>query len=195
MAVFFSSGRPANDGIGAVGFSSVRRIAAFGSFSPMSVRSGPGPSLPLCPILWHARQPDCATTSFPASYSSATSTSIWFGEPAGRWFAFDMSVPDAVVTLRGDLPAFTRHSDVEPHPVLYAESAGVWLDDFAGGWLTEQHVARHLAAGKRVAVVSPELHRRDHAAAWARWRGWGVWRDPDVLLCTDLPTDAEEAFA
>ena len=68
MAVFFSSGMPANDGIGAVGFSSVRRIAAFGSFSPMSVRSGPGPSLPLCPILWHARQPDCATTSFPASY-------------------------------------------------------------------------------------------------------------------------------
>ena len=32
MAVFFSSGMPANDGIGAVGFSSVRRIAAFGSF-------------------------------------------------------------------------------------------------------------------------------------------------------------------
>ncbi len=82
IAVFFSSGSPAKDGIGAVGFSSVRRIAAFGSFSPMSVRSGPGPSLPLCPILWHARQPDCAVMSLPSSYCSATSYSIELGDPA-----------------------------------------------------------------------------------------------------------------
>jgi hypothetical protein len=68
--------------MGAVGFSSVRRIAALGSLFAMSVRSGPGPSLPLWPILWHARQPDWAVISLPSSYSAATSYSIEFGEPA-----------------------------------------------------------------------------------------------------------------
>ena len=42
-----------------------------GSLSPMSVRCGPGPSLPFSPILWHARQPDWAATSLPASYCLA----------------------------------------------------------------------------------------------------------------------------
>ena len=36
MAVFFSCGSPRKDGIGAVGFSSVRRMAALGSLLPMS---------------------------------------------------------------------------------------------------------------------------------------------------------------
>ena len=35
----------------------------------MCVRFGPGPRLPLSPIRWHARHPDCATTSRPASNS------------------------------------------------------------------------------------------------------------------------------
>src|SRR3954464_6814899 len=81
-AVFLSSGMPANDGIGAVGFSSVRRIAPGCSLSPMSLRCGPGPSLPFSPILWQARQPDWAATSLPASYSGATFMSIEFGDPA-----------------------------------------------------------------------------------------------------------------
>jgi glycerophosphoryl diester phosphodiesterase len=113
----------------------------------------------------------------------------------GDWFVFDMSVPDALHCLRHALPTFTRHSDVEPDPVLYERAEGVWLDDFAGGWITEERVAAHLDAGKRVAVVSPELHRRDHDPVWAEWREWEVWSSPDVLLCTDRPEDAEEAFA
>ena len=44
-------------------------IAACGSVLPISVSSGPGPSLPFSPILWQARQPDCAATSLPGSYS------------------------------------------------------------------------------------------------------------------------------
>jgi glycerophosphoryl diester phosphodiesterase len=115
--------------------------------------------------------------------------------PAG-WFLFDMAVPDAVVSTRHGLPCFTRHSDVEPDPVLYAQSGGVWLDDLSGaGWVTEDRIAAHLAAGKRVAVVSPELHGRPHAQAWAAWRAWDVWTSPDVLLCTDLPSEALEVLA
>jgi len=111
-------------------------------------------------------------------------------------FLFDMSVPDAVVSLKHGLPVFTRHSDVEPDPVLYASSEGVWLDDFFDGrFVTEERIGAHLAAGKRVAVVSPELHGRDRESAWAEWLTWDVWSSPEVLLCTDAPADAEEVFA
>jgi hypothetical protein len=115
-------------------------------------------------------------------------------DTAARWFIFDMSVPDAVVSHRHGLPCFTRHSDLEPDPALYAEAEGVWLDDFAGGWLRERHVAEHLAVGKRVAVVSPELHGRPHEATWAAWSTWDVWSHPSVLLCTDLPDHARQVL-
>ena len=115
-------------------------------------------------------------------------------DPA-RWFSFDMSVPDTLGYLRLGLPAFTRHSDVEPHPVLLDTADGVWLDDFSGHWLSETVIEDHLAEGRSVAVVSPELHGRDHRAAWNDWRTWDVWTRPGVSLCTDHPLDAQEAFA
>ena len=111
------------------------------------------------------------------------------------WFAFDMSVPDTLRYVRAGLPYFSRHSEVEPEPALYEDACGVWLDDFFGGFVTEERIAAHLDAGKQVAVVSPELHGRDHAAAWAQWRGWSVWGSRRVHLCTDHPTQAEEVFA
>lgn len=111
------------------------------------------------------------------------------------WFAFDMSVPDALGYARRALPLFTRHSDLEPEPALYDDAVGVWLDDLGGGWLAGEHAARHLAAGKSVAIVSPELHGRPHREAWRRWADWDFWADPRVLLCTDHPREAEEVFA
>ena len=118
------------------------------------------------------------------------------GTDPGRAFVFDMSVPDALRYVRATtIPLFTRHSDVEREPALYADAPGVWLDDFAGGFITEERIAAHLRDGKRVAVVSPELHGREHVAAWREWRRWPVWREPGVLLCTDHPTTAQEVFA
>lgn len=114
---------------------------------------------------------------------------------ASHWFAFDMSVPDSLRYLRAGLPCFTRHSDLERRPASYEQAAGVWLDDFGGGWITEATIAAHLTAGKRVAVVSPELHGRDHNSVWREWRRWDVWRSEHVLLCTDRPEEAEEVFA
>ena len=62
--------------------SSERAIAAGFRRAPISVSFGPGPLLPFSPNWWQARQPDCAATSLPASYSGATSMSISVGEPA-----------------------------------------------------------------------------------------------------------------
>lgn len=117
------------------------------------------------------------------------------GLDSAQWFAFDMSVPDALGYVRAGLPTFTRHSDVEPDPVLLNDAVGVWVDDFAGGWVGEEQIAAHLTAGKRVAVVSPELHGREPRAAWAQWCAWQVWSHPALSLCTDLPLEAQEVFA
>nr|WP_042671566.1 hypothetical protein [Methylobacterium sp. B34] len=102
------------------------------------------------------------------------------------WFAFDMSVPEMVRYARADLPFYTRHSDVEPDPILYHEARGVWLDGFHGDWFDKRVIERHLAAGKAVCVVSPELHGRDPHRVWE----WLLDMAGDITLCTDFPDRA-----
>ncbi len=51
MSLNFFGGRFLNDGIGAVGLTSVRAIAWRGSRPPIFVRFGPGPAFPFSPIL------------------------------------------------------------------------------------------------------------------------------------------------
>lgn len=111
---------------------------------------------------------------------------------AGRdvdWFAFDMSIPETVRYRAAGLPYLTRHSDVEPEPLLYDDAVGVWLDAFGGDWFGPDEVRRHLDAGKRVAVVSPELHGRDPDRVWDWLAGLGPELDGthDVMVCTDFP--------
>ena len=106
-----------------------------------------------------------------------------------HWFAFDMSGPETVRYARLGLPFYTRHSDLEPEPILYAQAKGVWLDSFTDdAWIDAGAVAGHLSVGKAVCVVSSELHGRDPAPLWARLRRLrGL---AGVMLCTDRPDDA-----
>jgi glycerophosphoryl diester phosphodiesterase len=111
-----------------------------------------------------------------------------FAQVQVAWFAFDMSGPETVRYAKAGLPFYARHSDVEPEPILYREAAGVWLDDFTGGWISTEAILRHLDAGKAVCVVSPELHGRDPRAVWeelAKFRS-----EARVTLCTDRPEEA-----
>lgn len=109
-------------------------------------------------------------------------------------FVFDMSVPDTLQWQRTQVPVFVRHSDVEPDPVLYEGAAGVWLDGFGGDWWDTDVVRRHLAAGKRVCVVSPELHGRDPRPVWERLAAGDFAAGAALMLCTDHPGEARERF-
>lgn len=113
-----------------------------------------------------------------------------------RCFVFDASVPDERMWLRaGVVPTFVRHSELEPMPTAsphYALAVGVWLDAFEGEWWDAAVVRAHLDQGLLVAVVSPELHGRDHRACWQMLVDDGLWQTPGVLLCTDLPAAAQE---
>lgn len=111
-------------------------------------------------------------------------------------YVFDMSVPDTLQWIRRGVPVYVRHSDVETSPVLYEDAVGVWLDAFHSDWWTVDVIKRHVDAGKRVCLVSPDLHRRPHAAVWEALASDTFIRDSDrVTLCTDFPDDAKESFS
>lgn len=106
------------------------------------------------------------------------------------WFAFDMSGPETVRIAQAGLPFFTRHSDVEPEPLLYSAAQGVWLDAFRAQWFDDAVIRMHLATSKRVCIVSPELHGRDPMSLWPLLAKY----DDAVILCTDIPDRAEAFF-
>ena len=110
-------------------------------------------------------------------------------------FVFDMSIPDMLQWLKTNVPVYTRHSDVEPEPLLADRCAGIWLDAFHSDWWDTATIERHLVAGRRVCIGSPELHRRDHRPVWERLAAAGpLIATDDVMLCTDFPLDAKEFF-
>jgi len=111
-----------------------------------------------------------------------------------NYFCFDMSLPEMLCYSREGLRFFTRESEYERVPALYAEAAGVWVDMFAGDWVQARDVRKHLDAGKQVALVSPELHKRPHLDFWARLRAGGFAGEAKVMLCTDYPRAAREYF-
>ncbi len=111
-----------------------------------------------------------------------------------NYFCFDMSLPETLAYQREGFRFFTRESEYEPDPALYDAAAGVWMDMFHGDWITPTRIRKHLAAGKQVALVSPELHHREHLAFWTTLREAGLQREADLMLCTDFPLAARDFF-
>lgn len=107
-------------------------------------------------------------------------------------FVFDMAVPDARAYYAAGVPVFARMSEVERDPPWLDRSAGVWLDAFDGEWWDSALIEGLSAGGKRVCIVSPELHGRPHLELWAQLR---EIRDiPGLMLCTDHPDVATDYF-
>jgi len=112
-----------------------------------------------------------------------------------RAFVFDMSVPDMRGYLNVGAITFSRRSDVEEAPSYYEKSRGVWLDSFEIPFSPSDWITQLLSDDKYAALVSPELHGRNHSAAWSDWRGnVNVFSDDRVMICTDIPTEALKYF-
>lgn len=112
-----------------------------------------------------------------------------------NYFVFDMSVPDALLYARAGLKMFTRQSELEKEPTLYGEANGVWIDCFFSDWVDESTIEGHLGSGKRVCLVSPELHKREHRAFWEQLAKMSVVESVDLMICTDYPEEAKELFS
>ena len=107
-------------------------------------------------------------------------------------FMFDMSGPETVRYDKAGLPFFTRHSDVERSPILYESARGVWLDSFGPEWFGREVIERHLDSGKKVCVVSSELHWRDARGLWDMLDACRSYEG--LMICTDLPLQAAKRF-
>lgn len=112
--------------------------------------------------------------------------------PNPNIFLFDGSIPDSLQLIKAGYKVFTRQSEYEKSPAFYELAAGVWLDQWKSDWVTFDIIQQHLRAGKRVAIVSPELHGRDHSTFWAYLKMISPESLKDVMLVTDYPAQAHE---
>lgn len=115
------------------------------------------------------------------------------GFDRSSWFVFDMSVPDMRAHLRCGNPVYARLSEVESVAGWLNDAEGIWLDAFEDDrWYNMGTIDDLLAQGKRVCIVSPELHGRPHHAVWESLRS--LRSRQNLMLCTDLPEEAEAVF-
>lgn len=108
------------------------------------------------------------------------------------WFVFDMSVPDMRTYLNERMPVFARVSEVERDPPWIDEFVGIWFDSFVGGSYNVDRIAEYLRGGKRVCIVSPELHGRPHQDVWQAFES--LSNEAGLMICTDYPEQARRFF-
>lgn len=110
-----------------------------------------------------------------------------------NWFTFDMSVPDMRHHLRVGNPVFARLSEAETITGWMEAAEGVWLDAFeSDSWYQVGMVEDLLNRGKRVCIVSPELHGRQHLDLWRSLHA--IRENSSLMLCSDFPEDAKRFF-
>lgn len=111
------------------------------------------------------------------------------------WFVFDMSIPDMRDHLEEKNSVFARVSEVELDPPWIDKCDGVWVDSFEGLWFDRVKIDQLLMLGKKICIVSPELHKRDYLPLWNLLKLVPEYINEDkLLLCTDFPEDAQNFF-
>lgn len=115
---------------------------------------------------------------------------------ADTYYAFDLAFPDLLTFTKRGLRTYTRLSDYEGELLLLERCAGVWVDGFDRDLTSPSDLdalTQLVATGKKICLVSPELHGRPHVDAW---RAWATLSElPGVSICTDFPHDARSFFA
>jgi hypothetical protein len=111
-----------------------------------------------------------------------------------NYFVFDMSIPDTIGYLKLGMKVFIRQSEYERELPFYEECTGVWLDSFLSVWYDLQVIEHHLKNGKKVCIVSPELHNRDYINLWEILKTSGLQKVDGLILCTDKPVEATNFF-
>jgi hypothetical protein len=111
-----------------------------------------------------------------------------------NYFVFDMSIPDTIGYLKLGMKVFIRQSEYERELPFYEECTGVWLDSFLSVWYDLQVIDHHLKNGKKVCIVSPELHNRDYINLWEILKTSGLQKVDGLILCTDKPVEATNFF-
>lgn len=118
-----------------------------------------------------------------------------------NYFYFDMSIPELIIACRNNIKKiFCRDSEYEMTDKVLNLTNGVWLDSFGGMHHNlETSVSFFLNKGKKVAIVSPELHGKDYKlmySCWSKIKCLNISEESKryIMLCTDNPLDARDFF-
>jgi hypothetical protein len=111
-----------------------------------------------------------------------------------NYFVFDMSIPDTLQYKLNGMKFFIRQSEFEKDLPFYKDCAGIWLDSFESIWYNQEIIANHVKNGKKVCVVSSELHKRDKEVLWKLLIYNDFYKTENLILCTDFPIEANKYF-
>ena len=111
-----------------------------------------------------------------------------------RYFVFDMSVPDSLGYLNLGINTYVRVSEYESYQDFGGQASGIWLDGFHEDWYGIGHIRQYLKMNKPIAIVSSELHGRDHRGLWAMIKSLHT-PIARLMLCTDFPIEAKNYFS
>ncbi|WNJ96495.1 hypothetical protein RND59_05195 [Vibrio ruber] len=113
-----------------------------------------------------------------------------------KYFIFDMSIPDTVVAFNYSLKVFSRYSEYENKTPLWDKSDGIWYDNFFTDEFDGSLLEDLISSGKKVCIVSAELHKRDYESQWSNinlLNNKSLYSN-NLILCTDFPVLAQEYF-
>tara|TARA_Y100000296_G_C5140876_1_gene240918 strand:- start:667 stop:1308 length:642 start_codon:yes stop_codon:yes gene_type:complete len=113
-----------------------------------------------------------------------------------NYFLFDMSIPDHIKS-KNDFITYCRQSEYEEiNNRVYSFSQGVWFDLFERAINKKdlEVIQKYIDEGKKVCIVSPELHGRDYLNDWEKIKNYLPINSNELSLCTDYPDKAEEFF-
>lgn len=112
-----------------------------------------------------------------------------------NYFTFDMSIPELVYEINNSsLNIFSGYSDACRIIPMVDRVKGVWLDSFKKVWYTGDDILEILDTGKSVCIVSEDLHHRDNSVQWKMIKDAGLHKQNNVMLCTNIPEDADNYF-
>lgn len=107
-----------------------------------------------------------------------------------NYFFFDMSVCDTILYAEKNMTIATRISEYEQEMPFWDDSEFVWLDYFRKD-PSKDEIRNCLRKGKKVCIVSPDLHARDYNDCWSVLK---TIEDANLYLCTDFPDEAKAYF-
>lgn len=111
-----------------------------------------------------------------------------------NYFVFDMSGPEYLSYKNAGHPTYARVSELEQPDLEVLKPDGIWLDGLMADRWRIEWLKLNAPRELRVAIVSPELHGRDHKHFWDELKVAGISKWKNIMLCTDYPNDARNFF-
>lgn len=110
-----------------------------------------------------------------------------------NYFIFDMSIPELINIKKNLSNFYARNSEYEESYLLKSlNPKGIWLDSFNENYELFENMIKLMEHWENIAVVSPELHKRDYLKFWDRIfeqirNKNNKFSLEKFMICTDYP--------